>query len=421
MRYSKFFFLFVVVLLIIPTSNAMANSMLIAPSPEESYLSPEIIISQDTRNDYSPAIAFNSKHSEYLVVWESVGPGGYKDIYAQRVSSDGRLLSWFAVGTFLNSKMEPSVAYDPVNDRYLVVWSYDFYGTGTDWDVYGRFIPWNGPDPGLIDFSICGWSSNQSHAVVTYGRVFEEFMVVWRSAASGVSGYISGRIVFAGGSMGADFTISSGPEHRDFPDVTYNFTRNEFLVVWDKELSAHNMDIYGRRLQGNGTPIGDEFSIAGWPDSEERPAVAACFETDQYMVAWQSDQGTVGSDYAIYARYLNGDAIPGYVTLIDDTTSPELNVAIACNRAGKQYMLVWQTQYVSQLNGIWARKAFPDGSLGDPFAVRVPNNLNCEYPAISAGSSSYLVAWEHQNLGQTRDIHGRLLRYTIFLPITLRH
>jgi hypothetical protein len=420
MKKSKYFVLFIVIMLMVTFVGNSSTQASTSSAPDSSYVSPEIIISDDDRSDYSPAIAFNSKHSEYLVVWESVGAGGYHDVYAQRISATGDLLSWFAVGTLLNNKAVPSVAYDPVNDRYLVVWAYDFNGYGTDWDVYGRFIPWNGPDPGIAEFPICGWTSNQGHPNVVYARVFEEFMVVWTSSADQVPGYISGRIVFANGNMGDDFTISSGGQIRDFPDVAYNFTRNEFLVVWDLELSASNLDIYGRRFQGNGTPIGDEFIIASWPDFESNPSVAACYQADQYMVGWQSDQGTHGADYAIYARYISGDAIPGNIVLIDDTTSPELNVDIACNRTGLQYMLVWQTRYAQPiLYGIWARKAIPDGSLGVSFPVHEPFPENCEYPAISAGDSSFLVAWEW-NENQNRDIHGALLRHAVYIPIIVR-
>jgi len=40
------------------------------------------------------------------------------------------------------------VAYDPTNDRYLVVYIYDVNGDGSDYDLRGRLIPWNGPDRG---------------------------------------------------------------------------------------------------------------------------------------------------------------------------------------------------------------------------------------------------------------------------------
>jgi hypothetical protein len=282
-------------------------------------------------------------------------------------------------------------------------------------------------------FPICSWNSNQAHPAVAYARTQREFLVVWKSEASGVAGYISGvRITAATGGFpaGHGFTISSGTQIRDFPDVAYNLARNEYLVTWDLELSASNIDIWGKRLRGDGETlmggdpwVKDEFVIAGWPSFEAAPAVAACRAADQYLVAWQSDQAPAENNYAIYARYLNGDAVPGHVYEIDDTTSPELNVDVDCNLAGDRYLLAWQTRYANPVRyGIWARFAWPNENLPPPFMVRDPGNTaNRQYPAVAGGRAGSLVAWEHErDSNGNRDIHGRLLQYSLYLPLVRR-
>jgi hypothetical protein len=397
-----------------------------------SNVGPEITISARDSLEYSPAIAYNSKHNEYLVVWENDWGGGYHDVYAQRISGSGQLLSWFALTT-VHSQTNPAAAYDPVNDRYLVVWAYDHWGNGTDWDVHGRFVPWNGP-PDPTDFPICSWSSNQGRPAVAYGRAQEEFLVVWTNTAPGVLGYISAvRITAATGGFpdGDGFTVSSGAQIRDFPDVAYNLARNEYLVTWDLEISASNLDIWGMRLSGTGVPltggsptVTGEFVIAGWPSFEAAPAVAACAAADQYLVAWQSDQAPAEKNYAIYARYLNGDAVPGHVYEIDDTTSPELNVDVDCNLAGDRYLLAWQTRYANPMHyAIWARITWPNEDLPPQFLVKLPGSTtDREYPAVAGGRTGYLVAWEHQrDTGGNRDIHGRLLQCVLYLPVVLRN
>ena len=163
-------------------------------------------------------------HNEYLVVWENSWAGGFHDVYARRVSADGRILSWFAVPSNTNKTVNPAVAYDPIHDRYLVVFGYDYYGDGSDWDINGRFIPWDGPDAGLLDFGICTWDSDQKHPAVAYGQSVQEFMVAWVNAPESQPSYVSARRVFAAGGFapGDGFTVSSGPELRDFPDIAYN-------------------------------------------------------------------------------------------------------------------------------------------------------------------------------------------------------
>jgi hypothetical protein len=404
------------------------SSSTAAPSAASSYLGQEIVISERDSNEYSPDIAFNTNHDEYLVVWENVWPSGFHDVYAQRVSGDGRLLNWFSVASSPNQQMNPSVAYDHLHDRYLVVWAYDALGTGTDWDIYGRFIPWEGPDAGPGDFVICNWNSDQRRPVVAYGRAQDEFLVTWTNAPSGQPTYISARRVYADGSgfPANPFLVSSGPENRDYQDVAYNLVRNEYLVTWDVRKSGTDLDIWGVRLSATGSALsgGDpstvgEFAIAGWPAAEERPAVASCAGKDQYLVAWQSDKDTGGADSAIYARYLSGDAVPGNVYLVDDTTSPEINVDIGSNATGQSYILAWQSRYTNLKYGVIGSVSYPNETIGPAFVIMPPVPAqDRNHPTVGGGYSNSLVAWEHQRNGGTNyDIHGRFLGYTVYLPL----
>jgi hypothetical protein len=404
---------------------------LIPSVPDGLILSNDILISELVYDQYVPSVAYNSKHSEYLVVWENDWAGGHKDISATRVSAGGQVLASFTVITSSYRRTDPSAAYDPVNDRYLVVWAYDINGDGSDWNINGRFIPWSGPDASLTEFVICNWTSHQYRPVVAYGRAQEEFLVTWTNAPTGVSTYISARRVYANGTgfPANAFVVSSGSENRDYQDVTYNLHRNEYLVTWevDKTGSGSSQDIYGIRLTaagvaltGGNPSVTGEFPIAGWPAMEVRPAVAACDQVDQYLVGWQSDQEA--ANYAIYARWLDGDAVPGTVTEIDDTTGPEINVDVSCMASGKAFILAWQSMYTSSKYGILERPAYSNASLGTTIEIMPASwSETRTFPAIGAAGASFLVAWEHQRTSSSNfDIHGRLMLNALYLPVVAK-
>ncbi len=389
------------------------------------HVGPEITISEIDNEQYYPAVAYNSNHHEYLVVWHNLWGGGGRDIYAQRITASGELLSWFDVASGPNSRAQPSVAYDPVNDRYLVAWAYDFFGDGSDWDLYGRFIPWEGPDAGLVEFPISSWTSDQWEPIVTYARAQEEFLVVWTNIPASIPAYVSGRRIFADGSgfpPGDGFTIASHlTDNRVNPAVAYNLARNEYLVAYDD-----GVDIFANRLTGAGIALGGgEFGIAGWPDTELHPAVAACRNADQYLVTWQSLVGT--NNYDVYARYLTGAGLlDGGPLVVEDTTVSEIEPAVGCNEAGNKYLIAWQQQYSSAVGpyGVWGRMAFPDKTMGDASGIFAPVSgmtMEAMKPALAGGRANYLVAWEHLRDGTAfRDIHGTLISpHTLFLP-TLR-
>jgi hypothetical protein len=407
---------------------ALANSGLTAQDSEllteYPYLGHEIVISDLDNIKYLPSVAYNSIHNEYLVVWHTVWAIGTRDIRGARISAAGQVLSEFTVYEHATKdSSQAAVEYDPVNDRYLVVWVFDSFGDGSDRDLYGRFIPWDGPSLGLTEFPICTWPTHQWTPKLAYGRAVEEFLVVWNNQyqAGTLPMYISGRrITAANGSFpgsDSDFTINHLTEQRVNADVTYNLARNEYLVVYD-----NTWDILGRRFTGNlGHDFGGEFPIAGWPDGETKPSVAACKEANQYLVVWQSDQNTSLNSDAIYGRFISGDGTPGSAHLIDDTTASEVEADVACNAAGTQYMVAWQTMYTNSRFGIWARLVQPNGTLESAFAIVHPyGDMHRRNPVIGSGGANYLVAWEHSR-DSYQDIHGRIITpQMLFLPQVLR-
>jgi len=404
-------------------------SELVAPSATtDPYLGGEIVISALDNEQYLPSVAYNWKHDEYLVVWHNKW-GGSRDIYAQRISGQGELKSWFAVGPtaplnpYPNDRFQPSVAYDPVNDRYLVAWAYDTPGNGSNWDIHGVFVNWDGPIQGLHQFIISDWTTQQWTPKVAYSRAEEEFMIVWWTDHPSVPDYISGRRMTAADgtfpTTGSDFTINDSADIRVNPEIAYNLARNEYLVVYDD-----TQDIYGSRFTGTGQSLaGGEFGIATWPGAETQPSVAACRETDQYLVAWQNNQPD------IYARFINGDGVlDGGPLHLEYTSVGEINPQVACSSAGNQFLAVWQQQFSSVTGpyGIWGQFVNTNKTLGATFGIMSPTSgVTAEFtnPVVAGGTVNYLAVWEHDRAGTVfQDIHGRLITPNmVFLPLMLRN
>jgi len=403
-------------------SELISLSTISEPSPGS-----EIVISALDNEQFLPAVAYNSIHDEYLVVWHNSW-GANRDIYAQRLNGRGELLSWFAVGPtaplnpYANDRSQPSVAYDPINDRYLVVWAYDTSGNGTNWDIHGVMVNWDGPIQGLHQFNICDWPTQQRVPKVAYSDVDEEFMIVWWTDHPSVPGYISGRRMKASDgtfpSTGSDFTISHATQERANPEISFNLWRNEYLVVYD-----NTEDVFGSRFKGNAAPAGGEFGIAAWPGSETLPSVAYCWEYDHYLVAWQNPQPD------IYARFLKGDgSLDGAPLHLDYTSIGEIKPKVACDQAGGQFLVTWQQQYSSLtgLYGVRGQFVNTDKTLGTEFGIMAPTSgISAEFtsPVVSGGSTNFLTVWEHDRAGTTfQDIHGRLITpYVVYLPLTLKN
>lgn len=398
------------------------------PARADPRVGPDIPIHVLDNIQHLPAVAYNPVHREYLVVWHNEWGGGGRDIYARRVSAGGEVLSWFAVSVGPNDRAQPSVAYDAVHDRYLVAWIYDVAGDGSNWDVYGRYIPWSGPDGGLGEFPICEWPSSQWTPQVVHNAhpQVDEFLVVWANTPALVPSYVSARRVFADGSgfpPGDGFTVAShSTENRVNPDVAYNLARNEYLVVFSRD----TVDILGQRVDANGNLLGGEFGIAGWPATEQHPAVAACHTADQYFVAWQSLVGTApNQDYDIYGRYVTGDGTPQDVKHVYGTTANDEDPDVACNPRAGHYLVTWQEQYSSTTGpyGVSGRILHSDKTMASAFGIVGPfAGIDREDPAVAAGPPGFLVTWAHDRAaGGWIDIHGSLVwPAAIYVPMVVR-
>ena len=416
------FFVFASLALCLLFQRESSQASPAATAGDNPRLGPEIVISALQNSQYAPAVAYNSQHDEYLVVWHNTWPGPSREVWGSRVSSQGAVIDSFKLGTAVsaNDHSLASVAYDPTRDRYLVVWIYDYYGNGSDWDLHGRFIPWNGPNASLTEFVINGYTSDQWDPQVVYATFQDEFLVTWTNIQTTAPASIIARRVAADGSgfPAGPFTVAShATQVRVNPSLAYSNFRNEYLVTFD-----NGFDIFGVRLRPDGTIFpGGEFTIAGWPDAETYPAVASCPGWDQYLVLWHSL--TTNGDYDIFARFLSGGGSAGAVWTVHNWIIDEQHPAVACSANGRRYLVAWEQQDSNFITGIWGRTIDTAAAMTTAIEiVSAGTNANRARPALAGGTPGSLVVWEHAREGTAFiDIHGKLFwPHALYLPLILR-
>ena len=433
----SFFFVIVISFFVLGNTQVFAclQEGMSAVSEETPWQGNEIVVTNFDIDQYHPEAAYNSIHDEYLVVYQNTHSDGSRDIYATRLNGKGEFISWFSIRNGSDQmpvadKLEPSVAYDPVYDRYLVVFSYDFNNANNDWDIHGQMIPWDGPDSNFNEFYINADSGNQTSPKVVYSTVMEEFLVTWEDDGSGASlpPCISWQRVAASDQslVGSSTTIYNFGYYWINPDVAYNTGSNEYLLVFED----NGGDIWGTRIDATGDPItptlatAPEFYIANWGERETKPAVASCGDQDQYLVSWQSNQTRTGDD--IYARFVSGNGTPGNVYELFAGQGDDQESDVTCRRAGNEYFVSWQAEYSDvHQTAIWGRLVQTDESIGETFEVVPPTITNSRtLSAAVASPYNYLVVWEHDrdNLPSYQDVHGKLLSPNkIFLPAVFNH
>ena len=277
-----------------------------------------------------PAIAYNSNTNEYLIVWAADNQSGALvndefEIYAQRVNAAsgapiGPRLRISDVGSDGDPDFDaydPAIAYNSVNNEYLIVWQADD-GVDDEIEIYGQRLTAGGGETGDNDFRLSHMGPDGDPAfdalnpALAYNPTQNEYLLVWHgddaldnvveiygqrlNAASGVD---VGTDDFPISDMGAS-DMDSRFKGQDVA-VAYNATEDEYLVVWEGDddtppLINNELEIFGQRLAADGSHVGgNDFRISDMgPDGStayaaDNPAVAYNPTTNTYLVVWSGD------------------------------------------------------------------------------------------------------------------------------------
>ena len=405
-----------------------------------------------------PAVAYNSTDGQYLVVWQDNRNGNY-DIYGQLIDSDGLLSGQnLAIRAASGDQTLPDVAYDPVDDTYLVAWR-----SGTT-SIHAQRVDSTGSLVGSL-LDLTGMIGNTvDRPAVAYSSSAGYWLVAWQQWAGGVNeNDVRARAVSGAGSMATTFTAYSATGDDAAPDVaangsqgflvaweradppsgiyarrtttsaadgdafvvasgmitskvaprlTYNADDDEFLAAW-QDLGTGYDTVWGRRVRGqydvSGQLVGDAFQVsdAGQADCGG-PAVtylaASGGENGRYLVAWE--QGARPVD--LYARWVLTDGTPSGSFTLTGADGGQEDVALAFGPAMTTTLATW-TDGRAGNSDVYARSVEAGGDLGAEVMLHpAPGDQQLPQAAYNPDDVEYLVVWQDYRQGTSNpDIYGQ--------------
>jgi len=309
-------------------------------------------------NQAEPAVAMDGA-AGFVVAWQ--GPGlieaDQEDIFARRFDPNALpVIDEFRVNSDANDQqLFPSVAINE-NGTFIIVWESSNNSVEGDKAICGRLYDSNGVEFGAeflvnAESSVCRYpdvvaDANGNFAVVwmddkssnsILGRLFDpngaartdtfqvntvrfnsvtrpsiamdvagNFVVAWDGDPN-LAGQddIHARLFDANGTaLGEQFLVNTTlAGAQQYPQVAMNDS-GEFVIVWDCQIdpnSESERDIFGRRFDSLGEPVGDEFQINAFVADDQRSPAVAIAPDSRFVAVWQSyTQDT--SRYGIFAR-----------------------------------------------------------------------------------------------------------------------
>lgn len=329
---------------------------------------------------------------------------------ASVVRAGGPVGSDFLINTGTHEQVHPAIAYNLERQEYLVVWYNDRPGND---DIYAQRVAWNGRLLGPWFPVVAGSGADRRYPDVVYNPTQKQYLVVWEEDAGAPSRIWGQRLSEIGQHLGPVIPISTpGLKTCTRPAVAYAVVADRYLVVWQRHvLGSVSDDIEGQVLSTAGAPVGSGVLVATGTSaiSHEHPDVAYNRSRNEYLVAWQR----YSTDYDVYGRRVTGSGTPlgaGAFPILA-TSKDEVHPAVAAiptepNQG--RYLVAWQSPNLGQ--DIYARRLKGDGSSDSiPYWVST-GSLDDTEPAVagSEGAREFLVAWRHEWSGGARaNVYAR--------------
>ena len=289
-------------------------------------------------------------------------------------------------GSAAHDAVDPAIAYNSRRNTYLIVWSGDTATAGED-EIWARLVAADGT---LI------------------GRV-------QRVSNMGPAGNLA-------------FDARQ-------PKVAYNASIDEYLVVWHGDHDVGTMsgeeEIWGRRINGDGTFASDQFQIsemgANGSASYEglQPDVVYNAHLNQYVVVWRGDQPAPGDgEDEIWARRLNpdGTSIDADEVRVSDIGPPgaafdALQPEIAYDSDARQYLVVFHgddgNNEEFEIHGQLLGQGLKQVGANDFLLSDTPDaagDARSPEVAYNAVAKRFLVVWRANKIAAAKtEIYAQLL------------
>lgn len=349
----------------------------------------------------APQAAYHPTRQEWLLVWQD-DRHGYPTVYARRLTRAGAPVG-AEVRVAAGVADSPAVALSATTGEYLVVWKQDRGATGAD--VVGRRLAGDGTPTGAEIVISESASLEQYRPRVAHNPTADEYLVAWYEERGATGFDVMGRRLDGDGTpLGADLAISAGAGAEQYlPRLAFNAAWNEYLVVWH-ELRAGSWDVMGRRVAATGAALGADFQISGAANTQEQATVVANPTSGECLVVWQEDRGTTGSDIIGRRVTAGGVVVASDITIAIGATH-QFQPTAALDPVANEYLVGWVDGTTTAGYDLKSRRVRYTGTFPGVEGTLSARPANQTEPAlaIDTGTGTALAAW-NEPTAAGRDI-----------------
>ncbi len=322
-------------------------------------------------NTYTPGYQFrpisaSDRNGNFVVVWGSMNQDGdYYGVFGKRFAANGTPRgAEFQVNTitaggqgasfyFLTQNSGVSMA---PNGNFVVVWgSYYANQDGSLGGVHGQRFDASGTRVGA-EFLINTYTTGYQFSPTVAVRDDNSFVVVWSTASGTIYDIVGQRYDATGARIGGEFMVPSNTAGAQQAANVRMRATGEFTVTWLDGTGTPTAELFARRFDASGAPIGAQFQVNTYTTGQQYTYSIGTDRRGNFIVNWNN--AADGSVAAIGGRRFRNDGTPREPEYVVNafTTGIQFEATVSSDDVGNVVSAWSDTARDSGTQGIFAQR-----------------------------------------------------------------
>ena len=313
---------------------------------------------------------------------------------------------------YVMDQTAPAIAFNPASGTYLVAYQ-DWLATYTK--IVVRQVQADGT-PSAPVYLVSGEQLNAMAPDLAYNSSNGEYLVVWEQEYNATDHDIYARRIAADGNPAVGIiTVSYANEFESTPVVAYNETLNEYMVAWvyraDMGGGTYQERVAEQRLSAAGALIESRDVIGYSSGNAKSPDLSYSPTSQYYLLVWSGQDA--GGDYDVVGqRVLYNGVTVGDQILLAMWENNQLRPRLAYNPERDEFLAVWTDYHWDLINSlIYGQRLQPNGTMIGGAVVPPGQSANGnQNPDVTFQPSAhgYLLTWEYMYSYSDHDVYKAL-------------
>ncbi|MFX1488458.1 MAG: cohesin domain-containing protein, partial [Promethearchaeota archaeon] len=259
----------------------------------------------------------------------------------QRSGSNLQLGSFIDVSSAPSCQADANVEYDSINNRFCVVWEdARLGGSPTNYNIYGKLFTSSGTQIGS-EKTICSTTNSESEPWVAFDHINEKYMIVWEEGDHPEEGPFDIKMGIFDSDLnliGNINIVAEGNADTDYnyPCVEFCSETQRYLVTWNEgDISDDDWwgFVWGKIYDSSGSVVFDTFQISG---GENIRTDIVTYLNNAFLVSYDDDTAEKIRGKLITS---NGEILTNEIQLSDDFSLADWsNMAVGDDKV----LIVWE-------------------------------------------------------------------------------